>query len=451
MNGEKTRVLVIDDEESIRLLISDLLEMQGYEVLTAVNGLEGVRKTFSEAPALVITDVLMPEMTGIGYLQRVRAEIPPAKLPIIVVSALGLQEHIVKSFEAGATDYLIKPFHHSELLARVHVALHKSVDARHVQFVEREATSKRPLGAKQGGVLDLGKYQILEEIGHGGMGTVYRARHAAYGSEVAVKVLDPKLARNRSDVLRFLREVRIATQLNHPHIVRVYDMGLSSGQYYYAMECLPRHSLFDEVARTAEGLDEKRVVQIGIQLASALAYMHEQGFLHRDVKPDNVLFADPDCVKLVDFGLACAHDDSRLTQQGNFLGTPGYVAPENIREYRAPDELGDVYSLGATLYLAAAGRSAFHDKRGATARLAAQVTQNPPELSATNGRLSSGLSAIVMKMMSRDPGRRYSSMREAQAALTHHKDSVQAAAHAAAAPVLQQRGEPSGRQRQSSP
>jgi CheY-like chemotaxis protein len=431
MNAEKTRILIIDDEEPIRMLLTDLLEMHGYEVIAATNGIDGLRKTFSEAPRIVITDILMPEMTGLAFLQRVRAQVPASALPVIVVSALGLQEQIVKAFEAGATDYLVKPFHHSELLARIHIALHRTVDSQDVQYVEREVPARPKTELIPGGVLDLGKYCILEELGSGGMGTVYRATHMAYGSEVAVKVLSPKLAKNRSDVMRFLREVRIATQMDHPNIVKVYDMGLSAGQYYYAMESLPRHSLYDEVTRLQDGLEEDRVLGIGIQLASALAYMHERGFLHRDVKPDNILFASPDCVKLVDFGLACAVEDARLTQKGTFMGTPGYVAPENIREYHAPDAPADIYSLGATLYLAAAGRSAFSHKKGATARLAAQIVENPPALNQTNPRISTSFAGIIAKMMARDPARRYGTMREVHAALLRHQQSLREARAAA--------------------
>ncbi|MCU0724110.1 MAG: protein kinase [Planctomycetes bacterium] len=430
MDAAKTRILVQDDEEPIRLLMTDLLEMQGYEVITASNGVEGVRRTFADAPALVITDILMPEMTGLAYLKRIRAEIPPEKLPVIVVSALSLQENIVKGFEAGATDYLVKPFHHSELLARVHIALHRKVDSRTVQFVEREpSTGRRTLAP--GGFLDLGKYRILEEIGHGGMGRVYRAKHAAFGSEFAVKVLDPKQARTPSNVMRFLREVRIATLMDHPHIVRVYDMGLSAGQYYYAMESLPRHSLFDEVESAGGGLEEGRVRRIGLQLASALAYMHERGYVHRDVKPDNVLFAAPGQVKLVDFGLACAFDDSRLTQEGTFIGTPGYVAPENIQEFRSPDAMGDVYSLGATLYFAAAGKSAFSHRKGSTQRLHAQIHENPIPLGQANPSLSPELGSMVTRMMSRDPARRFTSMREVLEAL----EAMEKRAKAAGGPV----------------
>ena len=433
MNGEKARILVIDDEEPIRLLLTDILEMNGYEVISATNGIEGLRKTFSEAPRIVITDILMPEMTGLAFLQRVRAQVPASALPVIVVSALGDQGQIVKAFEAGATDYLVKPFHHSELLARVHVALHRSVDARDVQYVEREAPDRPKTEVIPGGILDLGKYRIIEEIGSGGMGTVYRATHVAYGSEVAVKVLSPKLAKNRTDVMRFLREVRIATQMDHPNIVRVYDMGLSAGQYYYAMESLPKHSLYDEVLSHRDGIEEDRVLEIGIQLASALAYMHERGFLHRDIKPDNILFASPDCVKLVDFGLACAIEDARLTQQGSFMGTPGYVAPENIREYHAPEAPADIYSLGATLYLAAAGKSAFSHKKGATQRLSAQISENPPALHLINRKISTTFAGIVAKMMARDPARRYGTMREVHSAFLRHQQSIRDARAAAPA------------------
>lgn len=401
MAENQIKVLVNEDEEPIRMLLTDLLESQGFKVITACNGVEGVRRTFAEAPDLVLTDIIMPDMDGIAYVKRVRSQIPVASLPIIVVSALGMEEHIVKAFDAGATDYLVKPFRQSELLARVQVALQQRLDPKNLVYVERDEPSGNiPSRPREGMILDLGKYRIISEIGAGGMGTVYHARHLGYGIDVAIKLLKPDLSEQRHNILRFLREVRIAAQLDHPNIVRVFDVGLSGEYYYYAMESLPDHSLYHQVK--AEGaLPIEKVVAYGLQLSRALDYMHRRGLLHRDVKPDNVLLVDPDTVKLIDFGLACSFDDSRLTQEGTFVGTPGYVAPESIREYRPPTPQADIYALGATLYLAAAGQSPFHKKGGATQKLSAQVLEPAPMLHKVNPKVPTELSAIIMTMLSR--------------------------------------------------
>ncbi|GEM_PF-3324351 len=399
------KILVIDDEESIRMLLEDLLTGQGMEVITAENGVEGVRRTFNDVPEVVLTDILMPDMDGITFIQRVRNKIPARKLPIIVVSALGMEKNVVQAFKAGATDYLVKPFRHSELLARVQVALGQRVDPKNVEYVGREGTGEREIPIRSGSVLDMGKYRILSEIGAGGMGTIYHAVHAGYGIEVALKVLNAEMGKDRNNIMRFLREVRIATQMSHPHIVDVYDVGFSGEWYYYAMEMLPSTSLQSRV-REDGWLEETDVLGVGGQLASALVHMHEAGFMHRDVKPDNVIFESTGSVKLIDFGLACAADDARLTREGSFIGTPGFVAPENIEAYQPPDPTSDVYSLGATLFFAATGRSPFQGKGGATAKLTAQVTERPPAPRALNPVVSEAFSDLILRMMEPDPAKR---------------------------------------------
>jgi serine/threonine-protein kinase len=199
--------------------------------------------------------------------------------------------------------------------------------------------------------------------------------------------------------------------MTHENIVDVYDVGLSGDWYYYSMEALPRVSLYD-VVRKRGPFGAKDLVELALQLASALAYMHGEGYMHRDVKPDNVLFADRDRVKLIDFGLACAADDTRLTREGSFIGTPGYVAPENVREYRDPEPASDIYSLGATLYFAGAGRPPFSGKGGATEKLSAQVAEDPVPLRAVNPEIPPELSRVIEKMMSRDPAKRYGYMKQ---------------------------------------
>lgn len=127
MGKTVARILVIDDEESVRSLIRELLESEGYEVIEAASGVEGVQKTFSDAPELVLCDIRMPDLDGIAYLERVRSNLPASSLPIIVVSAFGDYEHIERAFLAGATDYIMKPFRNVELKARVRMALKKTV------------------------------------------------------------------------------------------------------------------------------------------------------------------------------------------------------------------------------------------------------------------------------------------------------------------------------------
>jgi len=250
---------------------------------------------------------------------------------------------------------------------------------------------------------------------------VYLARHQAFGTEVTVKILDPVLARNPDHVFRFLREVRIAAQMDHPHIVRVFDLGLAGRGYFYAMERLPWRSLQEEVLEGGPKT-EREVIETGIRLASALGYMHAKGFLHRDVKPANILRAEDGRVKLIDFGLACAMDEDRITLKGTFLGTPGYVAPEGIRGKRELDPRLDVYGLGAVLFFAATGRQAFDPEIRGTLKLVLQATEPPPDPRKFNARISEAFAAILVKMIARERDDRYGTMEEVSAALSACKD-----------------------------
>jgi serine/threonine-protein kinase len=217
---------------------------------------------------------------------------------------------------------------------------------------------------------------------------------------------------NQKDILRFLREVRIATMMDHPNIVRVFDVGMSGPHYYYAMEDLPDRSLADEIEARGR-LPEKKASEIGIQIASALGHMHKKDIVHRDVKPSNILFAVDGTVKLIDFGLAMKIDDSRFTQLGQVVGTPGYVAPEIVKTHGTPQPDDDTYALGATLYKACAGKTPFEEKGDALRILRAQAEENPEALHVIQPEVSFELSGIIMKMLARRPENRYSSVLEA--------------------------------------
>ena len=416
-NAAVKTVLVVEDQRLVREFLREILEKEGYRVLTAQNGREGVQVTFAEAPDVVLTDLMMPHMDGLTYIRHVRSQLSAASLPIVVVSSHSTEKKIVEAFDAGATDYLIKPFRSPELLARIRVALKQRLEPAHVDSIDRDPEPSHIPGDLRNGVLfDMGKYIILSEIGGGGMGTVYRARHRTYGTEAAVKVLKSKRAGDRNNVIRFLREVRIAAHMDHPHIVKVFDFGLTKNLYYYAMEMLADRSLIMRV-RDEGPLPEEDVIDIGLQLSSALKYMHDLGFIHRDVKPENVLFAEGNQVKLIDFGLARAIEGGRHTQEGSFVGTPGYVAPEIVTTNTVPAPVADVYSLGSTLYAAAAGREPFGGSVSGKEKLRTQLKGDitPPVFCRAD--LSEECSALIMKMLSRNPAERHPDMGEVHAAL----------------------------------
>jgi serine/threonine-protein kinase len=199
-----------------------------------------------------------------------------------------------------------------------------------------------------------GRYRLENVIGRGGMALVYLARDTELGSPVAVKILADNLAADPELRRRFLREAQLAGRLSHPNVVRVLGRGEQAGRPYIVLEHVAGRSVGEELARVGR-LPPERVCELGAQAAAGLAAAHEQGLVHRDVKPHNLLLTAHDGVKVADFGIARASDGTQLTQVGTILGTTAYLAPEQAagREAAAP---ADVYGLGVVLYELLTGR-----------------------------------------------------------------------------------------------
>jgi LSD1 subclass zinc finger protein len=201
-----------------------------------------------------------------------------------------------------------------------------------------------------------GNFLLLNPLGVGAIGTVYKATDLALNRSLAVKILRKKFAKNPDFVERFSLEARTAAAVNHPNVAQVYSFGEHQGHYYLAMELLERGSLDDRITQLGK-LPEMDVLGIGAQTAAALRAAQQRGLIHRDIKPGNILFNDDGVPKIVDFGLARAQTPIQQSDvaPGPIWGTPYYVAPEKIRG-QSEDFRSDIYSLGATLFHALAGR-----------------------------------------------------------------------------------------------
>jgi hypothetical protein len=277
----------------------------------------------------------------------------------------------------------------------------------------------------------LGRYEIRDELGSGGMATVYRARDTELRRDVALKVLFPHLSKRRDVVARFHREARAAAALDHPNIVRVYDTGGGDGSAtttgsgapgprltdppYLVMELVEGRSLDHLVAQHAPFLAEITAC-IGMLLGSALAEAHRAGIIHRDVKAANVMVTDRGRVALTDFGVARieGEDASVVTRSGMLLGTPAFMSPEQAGGEKL-DERSDIYSLGATLYQLATGAQPFS---GSTPRVMAAIAEHRlvPPLQRNPG-MGTELARIIERMMAFEPAQRYQRADEAAAAL----------------------------------
>ncbi|WP_374535324.1 serine/threonine-protein kinase, partial [Micromonospora aurantiaca (nom. illeg.)] len=249
-------------------------------------------------------------------------------------------------------------------------------------------------------VVIAGRYRLLELVGRGGMGQVWRARDEELQREVAVKQVVPPnwLAENEQDELRArtLREARTSARLNHPNVVRVYDVVRVQGEPWLIMEYVPSRSL-QEIIETDGPLPPGRAAEIGLSVLAALRAAHDAGVLHRDVKPANVLLARDGRVLLTDFGLAVFQGgDGAMTRPGLVLGSPQYVAPERAAEGVSSVE-ADMWSLGATLHAAVEGRSPYA-RSTAMATLAALATR-PPDPAPHAGPLA----PVLAGLLRRDP------------------------------------------------
>lgn len=256
----------------------------------------------------------------------------------------------------------------------------------------------------------LEKYEVLDEIGHGGMATVYRARDSALDRFVALKVLHPHLQRTSEARARFTREAKSVARLHHPHILEIYDYsGEASDETYIAAELLTGPTLKDFVLRRKE-LPPEIAACVGVQLADALAEAHAKGIIHRDVKPENVLIHQDRCVKLTDFGIAHMVDTHTFTATGQILGSPGHMAPEQV-EGVACDARSDVFSLGTVLYFCATGRLPFVG-RNPHHLLKLLLGGEYPDPLRLQPAIGADLAAIMSKALSRDPAHRYQTARE---------------------------------------
>ncbi len=250
-------------------------------------------------------------------------------------------------------------------------------------------------------------YQIMQKIGAGAMASVYKAKQLSLDRFVAIKILPKRLSEDPEFVKRFIKEGRAAAKLNHNNIVGALDVGEYAGFHYFVMEYIDGKTVYDEMA-VKKVYGEAEALKVITQVARALEHSHEKGFIHRDVKPKNIMITKDGTAKLADMGLAREAGDAvaAAAEKGRAYGTPYYISPEQIRGIEDVDFRADIYSLGATLYHMITGRVPF-DGTSPTAIMQKHLKDAivPPDH--LNPNISTGLAEVVERAMAKDRNVRY--------------------------------------------
>ena len=302
-------------------------------------------------------------------------------------------------------------------LASVELLLGRLVHRHLLTPFQAEAVRKG-----MGGDLIMGHYRLLDVLGHGGMGTVYRAEHVQLRRQVALKVMARSIEGNTRLLHRFYAEARAVARLQHPNIVTCLDAGRvgSAGpsgpaRDYFVMEFIPGEDLY-ALVRDKGPLSPRRACELFRQAAEAIGEAHRLGLVHRDIKPSNILVTPDWQAKVLDFGLARL-PSGNVTEPGTLLGTVGYMAPEQARDPHNVDARADLFSLGATMYWTLTGREPFPETGNPIQDLHRRFTTTPPPVRRVRPEVPAEVSELVERLMNTDADQRYPSARTVAAAL----------------------------------
>lgn len=449
----KGDIYLVDDNPNNLTLLYGILRNAGYQVRLANNGRRALETVSSYPPELIMLDINMPGMNGYEVCEKLKANPATRDIPVIFISALDDVFDKVRAFRAGGIDYVPKPFHAEEVLARVETQLNlfrlrRDLESKRMELELKQRdleSANRELERQNvelshkneelvraqlrtnlifsalsdvlpGTVLD-DKYRLDEKVGAGGFGAVYKATHLGLNRQVAVKILKPSPGNGAPEALeRFRQEAISATRLSHPNAVRVMDFGVSSaGIAYLVMELLEGRTL-KEVLQERTSLPLDRCAAILVPVCRALDEAHAANIVHRDIKPDNIFLHDGDqgeVIKVVDFGIAKLVDSAEvpemqgMTETGVILGTPDYMSPERLSGGRY-DGRSDVYSVGVLLYQMLSGKLPFKLERdaGPYAIALKLMTEEPPTLREIVEDVPPAIDDLVARALSKNPDKR---------------------------------------------
>jgi serine/threonine-protein kinase len=309
---------------------------------------------------------------------------------LVTPEELGECTDLLQDSDGNATGHTL-----SDILINHNFVTRRQLDRLQTDFDTRKSTQR------------IQGYRMIRKLGAGAMATVFLAQQESLDRPVAIKVLPKKFSENKEFLERFYKEGRAAAKLNHANIVQAYDVGQSGEYHYFVMEYVDGTTVYDQIVEKKR-LSQVEALPIIRQVAKALQHAHERGFIHRDIKPKNIMIAKNGDVKLADLGLARALGDREAAEAeaGRAYGTPYYISPEQIRGKKNITPATDLYGLGATLYHMVTGKVPFSGKNPSDVmhRHLKQELVPPDHL---NPSLSAGFSQIIEMMMAKDVPLRY--------------------------------------------